>query len=69
MAPLSVRFASRADEDLEVVAATIARKIGYSERAARSTALHFLRQFYREQRAALEKRMLLRKRKASKHHE
>ncbi len=42
-----------------VVAATIARKIGASERAAHTEPLAFLRDFYRAQRAELERSLIL----------
>ena len=48
------------------IAQTIARKIGYRGPEPRSAPARFLRAFYKQQRAALEKRLLLGKRKASK---
>jgi hypothetical protein len=53
-------------ETLIIVARTIARKIGFSDEIARTAPLKFLRRFYREQRAALERRLLLGQRKATK---
>lgn len=59
--------AGRADEDdLVIVAQTIARKIHYAGKFPRTDPLRFLRAFYRAQRDALEKRLLLGKRKRSK---
>jgi hypothetical protein len=53
--------------DLRIVAETIARKIRYSGSDPGINPERFLRAFYRAQRAALEKGLLLGKRKASKH--
>ena len=53
--------------DLRVVAGTIARKIRYFGNEPAINPERFLRAFYRAQRAALEKGLLLGKRKASKH--
>lgn len=59
--------AGRADtDDLIVVARAIAHKIGYAGDEPRADPLRFLRAFYRAQRDALEKRLLLGQRKASK---
>lgn len=59
--------AGRADtSDLVIVARTIAKKIRYAGKEPRSDPLRFLRAFYRAQRDALEKRLLLGKRKLSK---
>lgn len=52
--------------DLQLVARTIAHKIGYAGPEPQSDTLRFLRAFYRAQRAALEKRLLYGKRKRSK---
>jgi uncharacterized RDD family membrane protein YckC len=52
--------------DLAVVARTIARKIGHGGPEPAQHPLRFLRHFYRAQRTALEKKLLLGKRKASK---
>ncbi len=52
--------------ELQVVARTIARKVGYRGPEPVQDPTRFLRSFYREQRAALEKKLLLGKRKADK---
>ena len=52
--------------DLEVVARTIAKKVGYRGPEPVRDPARFLRVFYRAQRAALEKQLLLGKRKADK---
>jgi len=62
----------RADEgqatvqDLHVIAATIARKVGFEGEEPNLDPASFLRTFYRAQRARLEERLLFGKRKASK---
>lgn len=57
----------RADpSELALVARTIARKTGYAGNEPQQEPLRFLRAFYRAQRAALEKKLLLGKRKADK---
>ncbi len=53
--------------DLAVIAATIARKVEYMGPEAANEPERFLRAFYKQQRAALEKKLLLGKRKASKY--
>ena len=53
--------------DLAVIAATIARKVEYLGPEAATNPERFLRAFYKQQRAALEKKLLLGKRKASKY--
>jgi uncharacterized RDD family membrane protein YckC len=53
--------------DLRIVAETIGRKIRYSGNEPTVNPERFLRAFYRAQRAALEKGLLLGKRKASQH--
>jgi uncharacterized RDD family membrane protein YckC len=53
--------------DLRIVARTIAQKIGWSGQEPAVDPLRFLRGFYRAQRASLEKRLLIGKRKASKY--
>lgn len=59
--------AGRADvHDLGVVAKAIARKIEYGGHEPGWDAERFLRAFYKQQRAALEKQLLFGKRKASK---
>lgn len=52
-------------QGLEVVAETIARKIGYQV-PQRADVIAFLRAFYRAQRAALEKTLVMGKRKKDK---
>ncbi len=54
-------------EDLRLVAGTIARKIGFEGREPSRDPHAFLQAFYRAQRAELEKRLLLGKRKTDKH--
>ncbi|MEM6956886.1 MAG: RDD family protein [Myxococcota bacterium] len=53
-------------QDLLVVARTIASRIGFSDDAPSRAPVHFLRAFYKAQRATLEKGLLFGKRKASK---
>jgi len=53
-------------EDLQVVAHTIARKIGFRGSAPNEDPRRFLRAFYEQQRAHLERQLLFGKRKASK---
>ena len=55
------------NDDLRVIAKTIAQKIGYEGRDPFSQPLTFLRLFYTAQRNALEKKLLFGKRKASKY--
>jgi len=55
-----------ARSDLEVIAITIARKVRYRGREPERRPKEFLRAFYRAQRAELERRLLLGKRKGSK---
>lgn len=55
------------DDDLRVVAATIAKRIGYEGVEIASTPALFLRAFYRDQRAELERNLVLGKRIADKH--
>lgn len=58
----------RASEDDQArIARTIAKKIGYDGPEPRFEPTRFLTMFYKLQRAALEKRLLFGKRKASKH--
>ena len=52
--------------EVEVVARTIAKKVGYRGPEPVRDPVRFLRAFYRAQRAALEKQLLLGKRKADK---
>lgn len=60
----------RASEDDQArIARTIAKKIGYDGPEPRLEPTRFLTTFYKLQRAALEKRLLFGKRKASKHDE
>lgn len=54
-------------QDLGVVAAAIARKIRFEGPLPQHDPARFLRAFYKQQRAALEKGLLFGKRKASKH--
>ena len=56
-------------DDLRIIAMTIARKVGYDGPEPYHDPYQFLRSFYRRQRAALEKQLLLGKRKASKEDE
>ena len=68
LADLLRQSEERADTtDLVIVARTIAQKIGYSGPEPMQTPERFLRAFYRAQRAALERRLLLGHRKADKH--
>ena len=53
-------------QDLGVIAATIAHRVGYQGPEPVYQPERFLRAFYKQQRAALEKKLLLGKRKASK---
>ena len=53
-------------EDLQVVARTIAGKIGFQGSAPLEDPRRFLRTFYEQQRAHLERQLLYGKRKASK---
>ena len=52
--------------DLQVVAVTIAQKIGFAGPVPHSEPERFLRTFYKQQRAYLERKLLYGKRKASK---
>lgn len=54
------------DDDLRVISMTIARKVGYDGPEPYHEPARFLRSFYKRQRASLEKKLLLGKRKASK---
>lgn len=54
------------EDDLRIVALTIARKVGYLGAAPNVDPGRFLRHFYRAQRAHLEGKLLLGKRKSSK---
>ncbi len=54
-------------EDQSHIARTIAKKIGYDGPEPTREPTRFLTTFYKQQRAALEKRLLFGKRKASKH--
>lgn len=54
-------------DDQARIARTIATKIGYDGPEPRTEPTRFLTTFYKLQRAALEKRLLFGKRKASKH--
>lgn len=54
------------DQDLRVVARTIAQKIGFGGPTPTSEPARFLRTFYKQQRAHLEKKLLFGKRKTSK---
>jgi len=54
-------------QDMAVIAGTIARKVGYEGPEPTYEPERFLRAFYKQQRAALEKKLLLGKRKASKY--
>jgi uncharacterized RDD family membrane protein YckC len=53
-------------EDLQVVARTIAQKIGFTGSAPLEDPRRFLRAFYEQQRAYLERKLLYGQRKASK---
>ena len=53
-------------EDLRLVAETIAKKVGFEGREPTNRPELFLREFYRQQRAELEKKLVLGRRKASK---
>lgn len=55
------------DDDLRVVAATIAKRISYDGVEPQRTPALFLRAFYRDQRAELERNLVLGKRIADKH--
>lgn len=55
------------DDDLRVVASTIAKRIGYEGVEPQRTPALFLRGFYRDQRAELERNLVLGKRIADKH--
>jgi uncharacterized RDD family membrane protein YckC len=52
--------------DLRTIAKTIAKKVGFVGAEPERNPALFLREFYREQRADLERRLVLGKRKASK---
>lgn len=52
--------------DLQVVAVTIAQKIGFGGPVPHSEPERFLRSFYKQQRAHLERKLIYGKRKASK---
>lgn len=52
--------------DLRTIAKTIAKKVGFQGTEPEKNPTLFLREFYREQRADLERRLVLGKRKASK---
>lgn len=54
------------EHDLRRIAQTIARKVGFEGHEPERAPSLFLREFYREQRAELERRLVLGKRKASK---
>lgn len=54
-------------QDQAHIARTIARKIGYEGPEPTHEPTRFLTTFYKQQRAALEKRLLFGKRKSSKH--
>lgn len=54
-------------EDQAHIARTIAKKIGYEGPEPSREPTRFLRSFYKQQRAALERQLLFGKRKASKH--
>ncbi len=56
-------------DDLRIIAMTISRKVGYDGPEPYHEPERFLRSFYKRQRAALEKKLLFGKRKASKHDE
>lgn len=53
-------------DDLRTIARTIARKVGFAGSEPEHAPAMFLREFYREQRAELERRLVLGKRKADK---
>jgi len=55
-----------ADEDLVLVALTIAGKVGFLGESPRREPARFLRRFYQAQRAHLEGKLLMGKRKGSK---
>ncbi|MDQ3033641.1 MAG: RDD family protein [Myxococcota bacterium] len=60
--------ADKADEgDLQVVAQTIAQRIGWDGDEPRRTPATFLRAFYRDQRTELERALVLGRRIADKH--
>ncbi len=54
-------------QDLQVVARTIAQKIGFRGPSPSEDSARFLRSFYKQQRGHLEKKLLFGKRKASKY--
>lgn len=54
-------------EDLRLVAETIAKKVGFEGHEPSTRSELFLREFYRQQRSELEKKLVLGRRKASKH--
>jgi uncharacterized RDD family membrane protein YckC len=54
------------EHDLRTISRTIAKKVGFVGPEPDRTPALFLREFYREQRAELERRLVLGKRKASK---
>lgn len=58
--------ATTSDADLRTIARTIAKKVGFTGEEPNRDPRTFLREFYREQRADLERRLVLGKRKASK---
>jgi uncharacterized RDD family membrane protein YckC len=53
-------------QDLKIVARTIAQKIGFGGPTPTDDPVRFLRAFYKQQRAFLEKKLLFGKRKTSK---
>jgi uncharacterized RDD family membrane protein YckC len=67
LADLIRRIDQASLDDQAHIARTIAKKIGYEGLEPRSEPTRFLTTFYKQQRAALEKRLLFGKRKASKH--
>lgn len=54
-------------DDLRLVARTIKQRIGFDGTEPERAPLSFLREFYRSQRSELENKLVLGKRKASKH--
>lgn len=67
LADLIRRIEQATIEDRAHIARTIAKKIGYDGPEPHHDPTRFLSAFYKQQRAALEKRLLFGKRKASKH--
>jgi uncharacterized RDD family membrane protein YckC len=63
----SMELGRASTEDLRLVATTIQKKIKFEGSEPTKIPLEFLRVFYSAQRAELEKRLVLGKRKASKH--